>query len=343
MDFGLLRRLTAAPGLPGQEGAVREIVLEYLRETGLEIFLDPLGSVIARAKGTGQRLLIDAHMDEVGLMVQHVDESGFLRVIPVGGLDPKVLYGQAVVVWGAEPVPGVVGAVPPHLLGREDAQRDKVVPVEDLFVDCGLAAGEAAALIRVGDPVTFPSVWHENSRSVQARALDDRVGLFVMLEALKEAPLFGCDLVLVASAQEEVGLRGASPVARRIDPDLVLVLEGTVANDLPGVAPHRTLARLGAGPEIRLGDGRFLADRAWSRFIVECAEQAGLAHQIVVKNVGGTNAAAFQIEGTGARAAALSVPVRYIHAPVGVLWKSDVEAAVALVVRLCQEVGRFCT
>jgi putative aminopeptidase FrvX len=341
MDFDLLRRLIEAPGIPGREEAVRAIVHGCLSELCTEISIDRLGNLTARLAGAGPRLVLDAHMDEVGLMVQHVDEAGFLRVVTVGGLDPRVLYGQPVIVWGVETLPGVIGAIPPHLLGKDESQKDRVVPIEDLFVDLGLPAAEVADLVRVGDPVTFAVNWVENRSSVQAKALDDRVGLFVMMEALQQVSRPRCDLYVVASVQEEAGLRGVGPVARRIDPDLVVALEGTVANDLPGVPPQRVFARLGHGPEIRLSDGRFLADRTWSAFIVDLCREAAIPHQVVVKKVGGTNAAALQVEGTGARAAALSVPVRYIHAPVGIAWKADIEAAVSLTARLLEEVDRF--
>ena len=341
MDISLLKRLTLAPGISGREGAVRDIVEEILGGLTAEVSTDAMGSLIARVPGEGPRLLIDAHMDEVGLMVQHVDELGFIRVVTVGGIDPRVLYGQSVLVWGTEPLQGIIGSVPPHLLSEKNSQKERVIPVDELFVDVGLHPEDVKSQVKVGDPVTFPGIWSENDSFLQAKAFDDRAGLFVMLEALKLIPEPGCDLYIVASAQEEVGLKGAGPIARRINPDLVLALEGTMANDLPGVPSHRIFARLGEGPEIRLCDGRFLADRAWSNFLVHLAREAGIPYQVVVKKVGGTNAAALQVEGTGARAAALSVPVRYIHAPVSLLSKSDLEAAIALVARLLKEVKRF--
>ncbi len=341
MDISLLKRLTMAPGISGGEGAVRDIVEEILKGLAPEVNTDAMGSLIARVPGEGPRLLIDAHMDEVGLMVQYVDELGFIRVITVGGIDPRVLYGQSVIVWGTKPLPGIIGSVPPHLLCEKEGQKERVIPVDELFIDLGLHPEEVRSYVKVGDPVTFPGTWSENDGFLQAKAFDDRAGLFVMLEALRLIPKPECDLYLVASVQEEVGLKGAGPVARRIDPDLVLALEGTMANDLPGVPSHLIFARLGEGPEIRLSDGRFLADRAWSNFLIHLAGEAEIPHQVVVKKVGGTNAAALQVEGTGARAAALSVPVRYIHAPVSLLNKSDLEAAIALVARVFKEVKHF--
>ncbi|NDY43284.1 M42 family metallopeptidase [Dissulfurirhabdus thermomarina] len=339
MEFSLLRELSAAPGVSGAEDAVRALVRRELAALGAEVEADGMGNLVARVPGPGPRLLVAAHMDEVGLLVRHVDEGGFCRVVTVGGIDPRVLYGQAVVVRGERDLAGVIGAAPPHLAGGGD--RERVVPVDELFVDLGLPPGEAAALVRPGDPVTFPAFWAENDWGVQARALDDRAGLFVMLEALRRAGRPACDLYLAATVQEEVGLRGAVPVADRVRPDLVLVLEGTVANDLPGVPPHQVLAALGRGPELRLSDGRFLADREWTGFAAEVAAAAGLPRQVVVKKVGGTDAAVFQNAGGAARAAVLSLPVRYLHAPVGVACKADIEAAVALTAALMEQAPAF--
>lgn len=341
LDLTLLKELTAAPGVSGQEEAVRKIVREEFTHLLPEVREDSMGNLVGHRAGLGPRLLLDAHMDEVGLLVQHIDEQGFLRLIPVGSIDPRVLYGQSVLVWGREPLVGVIGAVPPHLLAPEAAEKDRVIPVEDLFVDLGLPPEEVHVRVRLGDAVTFFGLWDANDWSVKARALDDRVGLFVMIEALKRVRTPACDLFVVASVQEEVGLRGAGPVAERVRPDLVLALEGTVANDLPGVPPHRALARLGDGPELRLSDARFLAHRGWTNFLVRVAREADIAHQIVAKRVGGTNAAALQVGAEGARAAALSVPVRYIHGPVSVLQKSDLEAAVALVAEVLTSVAHF--
>lgn len=342
--MSLLERLAAAPGVSGLEGPVRKIVKDALTDFHMDFSTDPMGNLMARIPGPSPRLLLDAHMDEVGFLVRHIDKDGFLRLISIGGIDPRVIYGQVVTIHGVESLMGVVGSVPPHITGSDDKKK-RVVPLEELFVDLGLPAEEVSRLVKVGDPVTFAQQWHENAFSVQSKALDDRIGLFVMIEALREAMRDekgpSCDLYLLASAQEEVGLRGAGPAARRIVPDLVLALEGTVANDLPGVPCHQVLSCVDKGPEIRLSDAGFLADRAWAGFIISLAQDAGLPHQVVVKKAGGTNAAALQIEGQGARSTALSVPVRYIHAPAGLASISDIAAAITLTARVILNAGRF--
>ncbi|MDA8162068.1 MAG: M20/M25/M40 family metallo-hydrolase [Desulfobacteraceae bacterium] len=344
MDMSLLKRLTGAPGVSGFEAPVRKIVRDALKGLSTDFSTDQMGNLTARVPGPGPKLLLDAHMDEVGFLVRHIDKDGFLRLISLGSIDPRVVYGQTMIVHGAKLLRGIVGSVPPHILGGDD-EKKKTVPMEELFVDLGLPAEEVRRLVAVGDPAMFDSQWHENAHSIQSKALDDRIGLFIMIEALREAVHekkdLPCDLYLLASAQEEVGLRGAGPAARRMEPDLVLALEGTVANDLPGVPDHHILSRINKGPEIRLSDARFLADRAWAGFIISLAQDAGLPHQVVVKKAGGTNAAALQVEGQGARAAALSVPVRYIHAPTGITSIPDIAAAISLTARVILNAGRF--
>lgn len=343
MDFDLLKRLVEAPGVSGQEDKVREIVIDALCGPGFERETDPLGNLVIHVPGSGPKVLLDAHMDEVGFLVQSVDlATGFIRFVTAGGVDPRVAYGQPVLVWGREPLRGAIGAVPPHLISGKNGDMDRVPPVEDLFIDTGLPAERICACVSPGDQITFLSNWHLDPDAVHGKALDDRIGLFVMIEAaLRASRDVACDLYLAASVQEEAGLRGAGPLTRRIRPDIAIAIEGTVANDLPGVPHHKTLARLGEGPEIRLSDGRFIADRAISSFLVRCAQDAGIPHQVVVKKVGGTNAAAYQVEGTGARATALSVPVRYIHSPVSVARRADIENTVTLLVEFLRRVREF--
>lgn len=328
MDIELLKRLTALPGISGDEGPIVRVLAEHLQSLGLSAEKDCLGNLVVHIPGNGPRLLLDAHMDEVGMMVQYLEPDGFVRFIPVGGLSPVALCGQPVVIWGKEAVCGIIGSMPPHLNGQNEA-----VTMEELFIDTGIPDLMNTGLVSPGDSITFAHYWHENALTVQTKALDDRVGVFVLLEVLaalkKETLAF--DLWAVVSVQEEMGLKGASALSRRIKPDIAVVLEGTVANDLPGVPGYKRLACLGAGVEIRLSDSRFIADRQLAMNLAKLAQNAGIPHQIIVKKVGGTNAASYQVDGVGSRAAALSVPVRYIHSAVGMAMKQDIASAIALV------------
>ncbi len=342
MNTDLLKDLTHTPGISGQEELVRALIKKVLLDLTFSVTIDPMGNLIGHLPGKGPKLLIDAHMDEVGMMVQHIHEEGFIRFICIGGIDHETLHGQPVIIWGSEgSIPGVIGAPPPHITNHERDGKGPGTEPGSLFIDTGLSGMEVKERIAIGDQITFQAPWYDDGHVIQAKALDDRLGLFVMLEALSPFKEVPCDLYVVASVQEEIGLRGAAPVARRIKPDLAISIEGTVANDLPGVPPERRLCRLGAGPEIRLSDGRFLAHRRWSEFIATIARESGIDHQIMVKKIGGTNAAALQNAGTGAQSAVISVPVRYIHGPLGIARHDDIMASIKLLNKVISNIGRY--
>lgn len=334
MHLETLKNLTGLPGVSGSEERLSQFLREHLEAHGYVVEMDPLGSLLVHIPGDGPRLLLDAHMDEVGMMVQYLEPNGFVRFIPIGGLSATMLYGQPVVIWGKEPVAGIIATLPPHLNGKDEA-----LDINELFIDTGIPNLAEGGIVTMGDAITFAHYWHDDAYTIQTKALDNRLGVFVLLEILTalHGERLPFDLWAVFSAQEETGLKGASVLARRIRPDLSVVLEGTVANDLPGVPNHRRLACLGAGAEIRLSDSRFISDRQLALHLVKVAQKNGISHQIVVKKVGGTNAAAYQSDGIGSQAAALSVPVRYLHSAVGMARKSDIEAAIALISAFLKE------
>jgi len=330
MNFELLKRLCEAPGAPGAEGPVREVVLEAARNLVDEVELDQLGNLILRRRGPGPKILLDAHLDEVAFLVSAI-EGSFIRIVPLGGVDPQVIYGGRLLIWGRRRLSAVVGPRPPHL-----GEEKKVPAVEELFLDPGLSPERLAELVSIGDVVTFPPYFEETEEAVFAKALDDRIGLFVLLEALKES-VSQAELYLVASVQEEVGLKGAEALIKRLEPEVVLVVEGTLALDVPGIPAHQRLARCGQGPEIRLSDARFVADRDFSLGLAELARRHGIKHQLVVKKKGGTNAAAFQTAGGPRRVGAVSVPVRYLHGPVSLAFKEDILETIRLVKAFLEE------
>lgn len=339
VDFKLLKTLCDIPAVPGDEGAVRDFVISELRPRVKEISVDVLGNIIARVGGRGSRVVVDAHMDEVGFLVSHIDDRGFVRVQALGGIDARVFYGQRLVVHGTKPLPAVVGAVPPHV--SKKGGDGNVPEVDDCVIDAGLSAEKVKKYVKIGDPVTFDSGLAETEDAVIARSIDDRVGIFVILKMLESKPKLGCELFVTLTVQEEPGLRGARIIAPVVEPDFVIALEGTVAMDLPGVAPHKTLAKTLSGPEIRLSDRYLVADRGFSFFIKSVADKKKIPAQITVKKAGGTNATAMQVTGKGAKAAAVSVPTRYLHSPGSVAFKSDIEATVKLMKGVVENVGGF--
>ncbi len=323
MRYELLRKLCEAPGVPGAETPVKEIFLEAVKPLIDEIEEDPLGNVLLRKKGKGPRVLIDAHLDEVAFMVAGIEDS-FIRVVPLGGVDPKIFYGQRLEVWGRKRLPAVVTSYPPHL-----GQSKKDFTIEELYLDVGLSTEKVAELVKIGDLVTFPAYFEETEEAIMAKALDDRVGLFVIVQALAQAKS-KVDLFISATVQEEVGLRGAQGLKIKEALDAVLAIEGTFAADIPGVPGHLQATKIAKGPEIRLCDARFVADRNLALGLAELATQKNIPHQLVVKNKGSTNATAFQVVRGAIRSTAISVPVRYLHTPVNLAFKKDIEATIEL-------------
>jgi putative aminopeptidase FrvX len=344
VNFRLLKRLTETPGISGREERVRDLVAEEF--SGLdaeEMAVDALGNLIAHVPGSGPRVALAAHMDEVGFMVSKIEPEGFIRVMPAGGVDPKVFWAQKVVVHGRQDLPGVVGSVPPHLSGAEGPEVEKAVPIDSCFIDTGLPAEEVNKLIMIGDPVTFATQSWETGEAFFGKALDDRIGLFVMLESVRRATHVDCDLFLIASTQEEYGLRGIGPAVYAVKPAIALALEGTVASDTPGLTlpANVTPTALGKGPEIRLTDRRMISNRPLVDFLDLLSREAGIPHQMIVKKAGATDAAVGQVTGAGVRVGAVAVPTRYIHAPIGLVSKADVAHSITLMTRFIERVSQF--
>ena len=295
---------------------------------------DGLGSSIARIGEGAPLLAVVGHIDEIGLVVTHIDEKGFLWFSPIGGWDPQILVGQRVAVRGRDGVvPGVVGRKPIHLL--EPEQRKKVVELKALHIDVGAAdRDEAAALIRVGDPVTVAA---EPARlageRLVSRAMDNRLGAYVALEALRRCHERGSlsgSLAAVAAVQEEIGLYGARTSAFELRPDLAVAIDVTHATDAPGVDEKQLGSHpLGSGPAI--GRGSTLSPKVFE-LLVETAEEAGIEHTIGASGRStSTDADAIQISRSGIPTGLVSIPLRYMHSPVELVDLGDVEATVELI------------
>lgn len=343
MDFSLLKTLTETPGVSGREERVRRLVADQFSRLTDQVTVDATGNLIGHISGKGPGVALIAHMDEIGFLVSKIEPEGFVRVMPVGGIDRRVFPAQQVIVHGREDLPGIVGSVPPHLLKGEGKEAEKSPPIEEGFIDLGLPADRVREMIRIGDPVTFATRSWENEISFIGKALDDRVGLFVMLEAVRQATRIDANLFLIASTQEEYGLRGVAAAVYSVNPDIVVALEGTVASDTPSLnLPANTTPTVqGRGPEIRLTDKRMIADRDLADYLIRLAEDRGIPHQVIVKQTGATDAAAAQVTASGVRAGAVSIPARYIHTPAAMVRKSDVVHAIALVCAFIETASQF--
>lgn len=335
MDIELLRRLTDAPGIAGRERRVREVVHEAIAPVVDEVSIDRLGNLIATKRGSGgPAILIAAHMDEIGFLVRHVDPGGFLRLQPVGSFDPRVLLAQRVTVHTREGdrVPGVIGttAEPLHF---SPPKETRIPAVDDLFVDVGAAADR----IEIGDMVTLDRGLVATEDRITSRALDDRLGLYVMIEAMRRVSTPVSTVVAVATTQEEVGSRGAVVAGFAVDPDICIALDLTVANDIPGSRPEDRVTRLGEGPAIKAFDTTQISDPGIVRHLREVAEARGIPYQIEVLNHGGTDASLIQRLRAGVAVATISVPARYIHTVNETVAIADVERSVDLLAGWLEE------
>ena len=325
----ILKELSEAFGVSGNEDDVRAIVLDAVREHVDEVKVDALGNVLAFKRGTGRqrmRVMLAAHMDEVGLMVVGHDNDGFLRVRSVGGIDPRLLPGTLLQV-GSGRISGVIGAKPIHLL-KENA--DKVAKLEDLVVDVGAKSkDEARKLAPLGTYATFATRFRELGPTVRGKAFDDRAGCAVLVELLR-GERFRFDLHAVFTVQEEVGLRGARVAAYAIEPDCAFALEGTVADDIPRDKDVSPTTELGQGPAITVMDRSFIADRRLVRLLTSTAEELGIPYQIKQPGIGGTDAGAIHLTREGVPSVTVAVPCRYIHSPVALLSLDDFNNTVRL-------------
>lgn len=327
-----LKRLSEAAGIPGREEAIRLIVKEELSAHVDEISVDRLGNVIAHKKGTGPKVVVAAHMDEIGFLVSHVDEeTGFLRIEPVGGFDPRTLIAHRVTVHArGGALCGLIGIKPVHVLTEEE--RKKTVEMKDLFVDVGLIGKEAREQVRVGDPVTLVQTFDEMGNLVTGKALDDRMGVYIAVEAARRISKHMADIYFVATVQEEVGLRGARTSAFAVAPDIGVALDSTIACDIPSVPAHEQVTRLGKGVAIKVKDSASISHPGLVQFLVNLAEERKIPYQMEILPRGGTDAGAIQPAREGVAVVTISVPTRYVHTVVETAHKADIEAAIGLLV-----------
>ncbi len=329
-DYDLLCELTEARGVPGYEDRVREIVHRELDAVTDRIETDAMGNVVATVEGESDySVAIAAHMDEIGFMVRHVTEEGFVQVDPLGGFDPRVLRAQRVTVHGDEDLTGVIGSVPPHTL--TDEQRESKDEVSDVFIDLGRDGEEVADLVAVGDLVTLDQTTARMGERITGKALDDRVCVFAMVEAARRIENPDVTIHFAATVQEEVGLRGAHALGVDVDPDLAIALDVTVANDVPQIGKEAdAVTELGAGTAIKLKDSSVITSPKVHRRLTEVAETEGIDHQHEVLPSGGTDTAGFQQSNGAKPVGAISVPTRYLHTVTETADSGDVAATIDL-------------
>ncbi len=339
----ILRQLSEAHGAPGQEGEVRRI---FRHAVGQGAVTDGSGNIFCERKGgsPSPRILIAAHMDEVGLMVQAVTAEGLIKFLTLGGWWAHTLLAKRVRIRtssGLE-IPGVIGAKPPHFLS--DAEREKLMQVEDMFIDVG--AGDAEEVrafgIKLGDVIVpdSPFVRMHNPDYLLSKAFDDRAGLAVAVHAARELENVPHPntVVFAGTVQEEVGMRGARTAAAHANPDLAIVLEGAPADDMPGTGKEERQCAIGSGVQIRIMDASALMNRKLVDFIIDTAERNAIPYQVAVRRKGGTDASPIQLHGTGVPTAVLSVPARYVHTHNTIIHAADYMSALKLVLELVRTI-----
>jgi tetrahedral aminopeptidase len=329
----LLRQLSNAVAVSGDEGAVRRLILDAIQGQADEIKVDALGNVLALKKGTGhgERLLVAAHMDEVGFMITGIDADGSLRFEVVGGIDERVLLGKQVVV-GPKRLPGVIGAMPVHLVSAD--QRNTVIKVGRMRMDIGVESEAAAKkLVKLGDRVGFASEFAVVGPSLRGKALDNRLGCAALVELLR-GPAYSFDLHAAFTVQEEVGMRGAKVAAYAADPHAAFVLDCTPANDLPHSNDEKENTqyntRLGLGPAIYTADRATLSDQRLIAHLQRTAAAANVPYQMRQPGGGGTDAGAIHLAREGVPSVSLSVPGRYLHTPLSIARLDDWRQLMAL-------------
>jgi len=337
-----LEALSNAPGVSGGESAVRDALIGMVRDKVDALEIDAMGSLVARiepapasgraggsarARRKGPHVMLCAHMDEVGLLVTAINKDGRLRMRKVGGIDNRILVGQVFRV-GPAGLRGVVGCLPPHLVPR--SERDKVTPVEDLYLDLGSSSREEVEeRVAIGDYAVFDTTYERWGSVAKGKAFDDRAGCAVLASLVQRRP--PVPVTAVWTVQEEVGLRGAAAAARRVSPDLAIVLEGTASGEMPRVDRAESAPRMGEGPALTIQDRSLMADRRLVDRIQSVAREKRIPTQWKRPGIGGTDAGRIAISGTGVPAAVISAPCRYIHAPAAYLDLRDARRMVDLV------------
>lgn len=326
----LLKTLTELNGISGSEDAVRDFIKQEASKYCTDIKVDSIGNVIALKKGRNSRykVMLSAHMDEVGFMVTGYGENGTLKFKNVGGIDERILLGKKVTV-GDKRIPGVIGSKPIHM--QEPQERSSNIKMKSMYIDIGTdKREEAERLAPLGEYIAFDSEYVEFGEDcIKAKALDDRVGCCILLEALKNTYAF--DLYCCFTVQEEVGLRGSEVASYAVDPDLALVIEGTTCSDVPGVEKYDYSTVLGGGAALTIMDRTAYADKTLVGFLYNIAKKKDIKAQFKQTTTGGNDAGKIQRTRAGVKVASISVPCRYIHSPVSVMSRKDYECCKNLV------------
>lgn len=318
----LLKQLTEAAGISGNEKEVRDFIVSEIKDYVDSYKIDRIGNIIAYKKGkeNSKKLMVTAHMDEVGLLVKEIDSLGLIKFMTVGGIDKRILVSKPVLI-GKEKIEGVIGAKPIHLQKKEE--RTKALEFDELYIDIGSnSKEETERLVNIGDYVSFSSDYIEFGEGmIKAKALDNRVGCSLLINLIKE--IKDISFYAVFTVMEEVGLVGSGPAAYEVDPDISLVLEGTICYDMPKLDTHMIPTFINGGPAISLIDRTTVFNSKFRETIVDIAEKNNIPYQYRKTSMGGNDSGKIHTTKNGSITTTISVPCRYIHSPTSVMSKSD--------------------
>ncbi len=336
MEF--LKLLSETPGVPGREERVREVIAREIEGLFDETRVDAMGNLVcikratrAAGKGPAQKVMLAAHMDQIGFYVKHIDDKGFVRVHNVGGFDPRNLLANRVLVQGKKDLIGVMNPAgkPVHLATEEDRRKQYQIP--DFFVDLGLPVKKVKELVSVGDPVTLVREFSAIGDYACGQAMDNRAAVWVLVRAMQRLKRSSYDIYAVFTVQEEVGLRGAGPATFGCEPDIAIALDTCLACDTPGIPEDQAVTQAGKGVGIKVMDGASISDRSLVDSFVSVAKKEKITYQLELMPVGGTDAGAMQRSRSGYKTITISVPTRYIHTVTEMVHRDDLHAARDLV------------
>ena len=342
INVDLFRLICETPGAPGYEKRIRDLVVAEVTPLVDEVKIDNIGNIITLKKGrdSSKSAMVAAHMDEIGFIVKHIDDKGFIRFHTLGGFDPKTLTAQRVIIHGKKDVIGVMGSKPIHVMTAEE--RNKVARIDDYFIDLGMDKESVESLISIGDPITRQRELIEMGDCLNCKSIDNRVSVYILIETLRNLKDIPYDVYGVFTVQEEVGLRGANVATHQINPTFGFGLDTTIAFDLPGAQPHEQVTALGKGAAIKIMDASAISDYRMVKYLKEVADKNKIEWQPEILTAGGTDTASLQQRGkNGSISGAISIPTRHLHQVIEMAHKSDIEVAIALLDKSLQHLDQF--
>jgi len=342
MNIKLLKKICEVPGTSGFEDKIRALVLNELKPINAVTTIDNMGNVTAHIKGkdSSKKVMLAAHMDEIGFIVKHIDEQGFIRFHTLGGFDPKTLTSQRVIVHGTKDLIGVMGSKPIHVMTPEE--KNIAPKITDFFIDLGMSKKEVEKHIKIGDPITRERELIEMGECINCKSLDNRVSVFILLEVLKNLQTPAHDIYAVFTVQEEVGIRGANVAAQSIQPDFGFGIDTTIAFDVPGASPHEKITELGKGVAIKIMDASTICDSRMVKFMKKTADKYKIKWQSEILTAGGTDTAGIQrMTPGGSIAGAVSIPTRHIHQVIEMTHKKDIQNAISLLNKCLEDLNKY--